>query len=152
MCASPLSPRHAQPDWMGGGLVSRQMMHAPPSAAIFGSNRPILQDDSTLYWLPLTGCHYWMPHLHRDGLTPVSPTSAPGLCQWLLLCCRSADVRVHMRTAGPCRSGLSGPGRRGALWLGHSALGTRTARAQVPKATFMSLVSASVSGCYVGAE
>jgi hypothetical protein len=33
MCASPLSPRHAQPDWMGGGLVSRQMMHAPPSAA-----------------------------------------------------------------------------------------------------------------------
>jgi hypothetical protein len=24
MCASPLSPRHAQPDWMGGGLVSRQ--------------------------------------------------------------------------------------------------------------------------------
>ena len=30
MCASPLSPRHAQPDWMGGGLVSRQMMHAPP--------------------------------------------------------------------------------------------------------------------------
>ncbi len=34
MCASPLSPRHAQPDWMGGGLVSRQMMHAPPSAAI----------------------------------------------------------------------------------------------------------------------
>ena len=25
MCASPLSPRHAQPDWMGGGLVSRQM-------------------------------------------------------------------------------------------------------------------------------
>ena len=31
MCASPLSPRHAQPDWMGGGLVSRQMMHAPPS-------------------------------------------------------------------------------------------------------------------------
>ena len=22
MCASPLSPRHAQPDWMGGGLVS----------------------------------------------------------------------------------------------------------------------------------
>ena len=42
MCASPLSPRHAQPDWMGGGLVSRQMMHAPPSAAIsflFVSNR-----------------------------------------------------------------------------------------------------------------
>ncbi len=37
MCASPLSPRHAQPDWMGGGLVSRQMMHdALPSAAIFG--------------------------------------------------------------------------------------------------------------------
>jgi hypothetical protein len=35
MCASPLSPRHAQPDWMGGGLVSRQMMHAPPSGAIF---------------------------------------------------------------------------------------------------------------------
>jgi hypothetical protein len=34
MCASPLSPRHAQPDWMGGGLVSRQMMHTPPSAAI----------------------------------------------------------------------------------------------------------------------
>jgi hypothetical protein len=34
MCASPLSPRHAQPDWMGGGLVSRQMMHAPPSAVI----------------------------------------------------------------------------------------------------------------------
>jgi hypothetical protein len=34
MCASPLSPRHAQPDWMGGGLVSRQMMHAPQSAAI----------------------------------------------------------------------------------------------------------------------
>jgi hypothetical protein len=35
MCASPLSPRHAQPDWIGGGLVSRQMMHdAPPSAAI----------------------------------------------------------------------------------------------------------------------
>jgi hypothetical protein len=29
MCASPLSPRHAQPDWMGGGLVSRQMMQAP---------------------------------------------------------------------------------------------------------------------------
>jgi hypothetical protein len=38
MCASPLSPRHAQPDWMGGGLVSRQMMHAPPSAAISVSN------------------------------------------------------------------------------------------------------------------
>ena len=38
MCASPLSPRHAQPDWMGGGLVSRQMMHAPASAAIFGSS------------------------------------------------------------------------------------------------------------------
>ncbi len=35
MCASPLSPRQAQPDWMGGGLVSRQMMHAPPSAAIY---------------------------------------------------------------------------------------------------------------------
>jgi hypothetical protein len=34
MCARPLSPRHAQPDWMGGGLVSRQIMHAPPSAAI----------------------------------------------------------------------------------------------------------------------
>jgi hypothetical protein len=34
MCASPLLPRHAQPDWMGGGLVSRQMMHAAPSAAI----------------------------------------------------------------------------------------------------------------------
>jgi hypothetical protein len=33
MCASPLSPRHAQ-DWMGGGLVSRQMMHASPSAVI----------------------------------------------------------------------------------------------------------------------
>ena len=31
MCASPLSPQHAQPDWMGGGLVSRQMMHASPS-------------------------------------------------------------------------------------------------------------------------
>ena len=39
MCARPLSPRHAQPDWMGGGLASRQMMHAPPSAAIFLSNR-----------------------------------------------------------------------------------------------------------------
>ena len=38
MCASPLSPRHAQPDWMGGGLVSRQMMHAPPSATISVSN------------------------------------------------------------------------------------------------------------------
>ena len=35
MCARPLSPRHAQPDWMGGGLVSRQMMQAPPLAAIF---------------------------------------------------------------------------------------------------------------------
>jgi hypothetical protein len=35
MCARPLSPRHAQPDWIGGGLVSRQMMHAPPSAVIF---------------------------------------------------------------------------------------------------------------------
>ena len=35
MCARPPSPRHAQPDWMGGGLVSRQMMHAPPSAAIY---------------------------------------------------------------------------------------------------------------------
>jgi hypothetical protein len=36
MCARPLSPRHAQPDWMGGGLVSRQMMHAPSlSEAIF---------------------------------------------------------------------------------------------------------------------
>ena len=35
MCASPLSPRHAQPDWMGGGLVSRQIMHdALRSAAI----------------------------------------------------------------------------------------------------------------------
>ena len=40
MCASPLSPRHAQPDWMGGGLVSRQMMHAPPSAAISLSASP----------------------------------------------------------------------------------------------------------------
>ena len=39
MCASPLSPRHAQPDWMGGGLVSRQMMHAPPSAAILVSGQ-----------------------------------------------------------------------------------------------------------------
>jgi hypothetical protein len=34
MCASPLSPRHAQPDWMGGGLVSRQMLHTLPVAAI----------------------------------------------------------------------------------------------------------------------
>ena len=41
MCARPLSPRHAQPDWMGGGLVSRQMMHAPPAAIFFpGVNRP----------------------------------------------------------------------------------------------------------------
>jgi hypothetical protein len=39
MCARPLSPRHAQPDWMGGGLVSRQMMHAPASAAISVSRR-----------------------------------------------------------------------------------------------------------------
>ena len=42
MCARPLSPRHAQPDWMGGGLVSRQMMHAPPSAAIFVSRERLL--------------------------------------------------------------------------------------------------------------
>jgi hypothetical protein len=34
MCASPPSPRHAQPDWMGGGLVSRQMTQAPASDAI----------------------------------------------------------------------------------------------------------------------
>ncbi len=34
MCASPPSPRHAQPDWMGGGLVSRQMTQAPASEAI----------------------------------------------------------------------------------------------------------------------
>ncbi len=34
MCASPPSPRHAQPDWMGGGLMSRQMTHAPASDAI----------------------------------------------------------------------------------------------------------------------
>jgi hypothetical protein len=45
MCASPLSPRHAQPDWMGGGLVSRQMMHAPPSAAISVSNCSAQADD-----------------------------------------------------------------------------------------------------------
>jgi hypothetical protein len=45
MCASPLSPRHAQPDWMGGGLVSRQMMHAPPSAAILLSRRVSLASD-----------------------------------------------------------------------------------------------------------
>ncbi len=34
MCASPPSPRHAQPDWMGGGLASRQMMHARASVAM----------------------------------------------------------------------------------------------------------------------
>ena len=34
MCASPPSPRHAQPDWMGGGLVSRQMTQAPAPVAI----------------------------------------------------------------------------------------------------------------------
>jgi hypothetical protein len=34
MCASPPSPRHAQPDWMGGGLVPRQMTQAPASEAI----------------------------------------------------------------------------------------------------------------------
>jgi hypothetical protein len=45
MCASPLSPRHAQPDWMGGGLVSRQMKHAPPSAAIFLCQSPSAQAD-----------------------------------------------------------------------------------------------------------
>ncbi len=47
MCASPLSPRHAQPDWMGGGLESRQMMHAPPSA---GS--PRFQFESSSVWSP----------------------------------------------------------------------------------------------------
>jgi hypothetical protein len=31
MCESPPSPRQAQPDWIGGGIVSRQMMHAPDS-------------------------------------------------------------------------------------------------------------------------
>ncbi len=35
MCASPPSPRHAQPDWMGGGLASRQMMQARASVAMF---------------------------------------------------------------------------------------------------------------------
>jgi hypothetical protein len=45
MCASPLSPRHAQPDSMGGGLASRQMMHAPPSAGMFVSNRLALAVD-----------------------------------------------------------------------------------------------------------
>ena len=40
MCASPLSPRHAQPDWMGGGLVSRQMMHAIfAQASLLGLDR-----------------------------------------------------------------------------------------------------------------
>ena len=38
-CASPPSPRHAQPDWMGGGLVSRQMMHAPASVAMSGQGK-----------------------------------------------------------------------------------------------------------------
>ncbi len=43
MCANPPSPRHAQPDWMpdwmGGGLVSRQMMHAPTSVAMSGQRQ-----------------------------------------------------------------------------------------------------------------
>jgi hypothetical protein len=30
-CASPASPRHAHPDWIGGGSSLRQMMHAPAS-------------------------------------------------------------------------------------------------------------------------
>ena len=51
MCASPLSPRHAQPDWMGGGLASRQMMHAPPSATIF----PLPLDSAP----PLLGADEW---------------------------------------------------------------------------------------------
>ena len=38
----PQSPRHTQPDWLGGGLMSRQMMHAPPSAAIFVCKFPWL--------------------------------------------------------------------------------------------------------------
>ncbi len=29
MCASPLSPRHAQPDWIGGGLVSDDVRPDP---------------------------------------------------------------------------------------------------------------------------
>jgi hypothetical protein len=48
MCATshhfgdPQSPRYAQLDWMGGGLMSRQMMHAQPSAAIFVCESPWL--------------------------------------------------------------------------------------------------------------
>ena len=50
MCATshhfgdPQSPRYAQLDWMGGGLMSRQMMHAPTSAAIpFLSRQQVLR-------------------------------------------------------------------------------------------------------------
>jgi hypothetical protein len=45
MCATshhfgdPQSPRYAQLDWMGGGLMSRQMMHAPASVAMSGQRQ-----------------------------------------------------------------------------------------------------------------
>ena len=63
MCASPLSLRHAQPDWMGGGLVSRQMMHAPPSAAIFpfqvsGGRSPVQNDFRTASSQEVGKCMY----------------------------------------------------------------------------------------------
>ena len=39
MCASPASPRQAQPIWIGGGLASRQTKHAPASAISIGRGR-----------------------------------------------------------------------------------------------------------------
>ena len=69
MCARPLSPRHAQPDWMGGGLVSRQIMHAPPSAAIHLFKRELSIQMGDAVWVEESSNDPMAAEL--GGLTPI---------------------------------------------------------------------------------
>jgi hypothetical protein len=68
MCASPPSPRQAQPDWMGGGLVSRQMMQARSSVAMSiqaggRSAAVLLKPHRGLFAMPLDLPRPQAPHM-----------------------------------------------------------------------------------------
>jgi hypothetical protein len=114
MCASPPSPRHAQPDWMGGGLVSRQMTHDPASEAI--------------------SVHGWRRRLRPamvrkkqpSILTTRQPCDAPTHPDWLCHALRTTEpgcASVAVPVPAGASLSLSGPLGRCGRWRGGRAPG-----------------------------
>ena len=129
MCASPLSPRHAQPDWMGGGLASRQIMHdALPSAAIFGSRRVLLSGSGR----QKSESHHRLVY-SLQGKENWSSFSGPPLKQTKNASDRIPPCSRHVRPSGVQQRGLKKAAERPSAGsretAGRSSAGSVTAAA-----------------------